>query len=163
MHKKLVINTGPIIALIAALNNLEILNRNYDKVIVPQRVIQEILAKGRNRVDARIFLEDEFITKIKKYVEINTFLKNTLDSGEASVIQTALNENIRTVCIDESAGRRIARLNNLKLTGSLGIIISAINNGENIDLEKAINNMRSNGIWISEKLKEKAKKLIYLK
>ena len=71
-----------------------------------------------------------------------------------------MNRNIDTVCIDESAGRRIARLNNLKLTGSIGIIISAIKNGEDIDLIKAINNMRNNGIWISEKLKEKALKLI---
>lgn len=64
------------------------------------------------------------------------------------------------MCIDESAGRRIARLNNLKLTGSLGIIISAINNGENIDFKKAINNMRNNGIWISEKLEKEAFELI---
>lgn len=160
MLKQLVINTGPIIALIAALNDLKILNRNYEKVIVPHRVVQEMLAKGNDRADAKIFLEDEFITRIEKPVEINTFLRNSLDSGEASVIQTALNKNIDTVCIDESAGRRIARLNNLKLTGSLGIIISAINNGENIDLKKGINNMRNNGIWISEKLEKEAFKLI---
>jgi predicted nucleic acid-binding protein len=35
-------------------------------------------------------------------------LLNSLDAGEASVIQLALNERIRTVCIDESAGRRLA-------------------------------------------------------
>ncbi|MBS3812105.1 MAG: hypothetical protein KGY44_09750 [Halanaerobiales bacterium] len=87
-------------------------------------------------------------------------MKNTLDLGEASVIQTALNKNIETVCIDEAAGRRIARLNNLKLTGSLGIIISVINNGKDIDLEKVISTMRNNGIWISDKLKEKALYLI---
>lgn len=160
MLKQLVINTGPIIDLIAALNDLEILNRNYEKVIVPHRVVQEILAKGNDRADAKIFLENQFITRLEKPVEINTFLKNSLDSGEASVIQTALNKNIDTVCIDESAGRRIARLNNLKLTGSLGIIISAINNGENIDFKKAINNMRNNGIWISEKLEKEAFELL---
>jgi len=87
-------------------------------------------------------------------------LKNTLDLGEASVIQTAFYKNIETVCIDEAAGRRIARLNNLKLTGSLGIIISVINNGKDIDLEKVISTMRNNGIWISDKLKEKALYLI---
>ena len=87
-------------------------------------------------------------------------MKNSLDPGEASVIQIALNKKIETVCIDEAAGRRIARLNNLKLTGSLGIIISAINNGENIDLKKVIKNMRNNGVWISDQLKEKALDLI---
>jgi predicted nucleic acid-binding protein len=160
MPKKLVINTGPIIALIAALDDLDILKRNYDEVIVPQRVVQEILAKGSEQIDAKIFLNDKFLTKVQTKVAINTFLENSLDLGEASVIQTALNEGIDTVCIDEAAGRRIARLNSLKLTGSLGIIISAINEGENLDLEKSIEKMRNNGIWISDKLKERALNLI---
>jgi len=160
MPKKIVINTGPMIALIAGLNDLKILEKYYDEVIVPQRVIKEILAKGKKRFDAQIFLENNYLKKLDNPVEISTFLKNSLDPGEASVIQIALNKKIETVCIDEAAGRRIARLNNLKLTGSLGIIISAINNGENIDLKKLIKNMRNNGVWISDQLKEKALDLI---
>lgn len=160
MPKRIVINTGPIIALVAGLDDLNILERNYDEVIVPQRVVKEILAKGEKRFDAQIFLENDFLNKLEEPIEINTFLKNSLDSGEASVIQIALNKNIETVCIDEAAGRRIARLNNLKLTGSLGIIISAINNGENIDLEKIIKNMKNNGVWISDQLRKKAFDLI---
>jgi len=160
MPKKIVINTGPMITLIAGLSDLKILEKYYDEVIVPQRVIKEILAKGKKRFDAQIFSENNYLKKLDNPVEISTFLKNSLDSGEASVIQIALNKNIETVCIDEAAGRRIARLNNLKLTGSLGIIISAINNGENIDLKKLIKNMRNNGVWISDQLKEKALDLI---
>ena len=160
MPKRIVINTGPIIALVAGFDDLNILKRNYDEVIVPQRVVKEILAKGEKRFDAQIFLENDFLNKLEEPIEINTFLKNSLDSGEASVIQIALNKNIETVCIDEAAGRRIARLNNLKLTGSLGIIISAINNGENIDLEKIIKNMKNNGVWISDQLRKKAFDLI---
>jgi predicted nucleic acid-binding protein len=34
------------------------------------------------------------------------------------VIQLALDQNIHTVAIDEAAGRRIARLNGLSMTGS---------------------------------------------
>lgn len=55
MPKKIVINTGPIIALIAALGELEILKKIYSKVIVPQEVSQEILAKKNKRYDAKIF------------------------------------------------------------------------------------------------------------
>mgnify|MGYP002282228613 FL=1 len=160
MPKKIVINTGPMITLIAGLSDLKILEKYYDEVIVPQRVIKEILAKGKKRFDAQIFSENNYLKKLDNPVEISTFLKNSLDPGEASVIQIALNKKIETVCIDEAAGRRIARLNNLKLTGSLGIIISAINNGENIDLKKLIKNMRNNGVWISDQLKEKALDLI---
>ncbi|MGM0411449.1 MAG: DUF3368 domain-containing protein [Bacillota bacterium] len=117
MPKKIVINTGPIIALIAALSDLEILKKLYKKVIVPYEVSEEILAKGKERYDAKIFNSYNWIEKHKKPIKIEPFLKNSLDKGEASVIQTAMNENIETVCIDEVADRRIARLNNLKVTG----------------------------------------------
>jgi len=160
MPKEIVVNTGPIIALIAALSELDIFRNSYNKVIVPYEVSDEILAKGKERFDAKIFQKDNWIIKKKKPVKLDPFLENSLDKGEASVIQTALNENIKTVCIDEVAGRRIARLNNLKVTGSLGIIISAIKNGENFNIKKIISNMRKNGVWISEDLEKKAIKLV---
>lgn len=40
---------------------------------------------------------------------------------QPAVIQLALDKGIQTVCIDETVGRKIARLNNLTLTGSIGI------------------------------------------
>jgi len=43
-------------------------------------------------------------------VVLPPYLQNTLDRGEASVIQTALQQGVKRVCIDETAGRRVARL-----------------------------------------------------
>jgi predicted nucleic acid-binding protein len=60
------------------------------------------------------------------------------DLGEASVIQLAVNENIRTVCIDEAVGRRIARLNGLCLTGSIGVLLQAKRKGIDISMPYAI-------------------------
>lgn len=159
MPKTIVINTGPLIAIIAGLGDLNILGKLYNSVIVPYEVTQEILAKGEERVDAKIYSMDSMLDKRINPIQLDPFLSNSLDKGEASVIQTAINEGIETVCIDEIAGRRIARLNNLNLTGSLGIIISAIRNGERIDIKNVINNMRINRVWISKKLEAKAIKL----
>lgn len=159
MPKTIVINTGPLIALIAALGDLTILQKMYNKVVVPYEVSQEILAKGKEHFDANIFTLDNWLDKREKAIKIEPFLNNSLDKGEAAVIQTAINDGIKTVCIDEAVGRRIARLNNLHLTGSLGIIISAIKKGEKIDIEEAISNMRKNRVWISKKLEKEAIKL----
>ena len=93
-------------------------------------------------------------------VELNSFLSNSLDKGEAAVIQVAINNDIETVCIDETAGRRIAKLNNLEVTGSLGVIISAIRSGENLDIEIVIENMKENGVWISQELANEAIRLV---
>jgi len=64
----------------------------------------------------------------------------------------ALNEKIQTVCIDEAVGRRIARLNGLTLTGSLGIMIRGKKEGHTFILREVIKQMQSQGVRLSEQL-----------
>lgn len=78
------------------------------------------------------------------------YLQNVLDRGEAAVIQTALQEGVQRVCIDETVGRRIARLSNLNVTGSIGVLLKAKSMGHPIDMAEAINRMRERGIWLSQ-------------
>ncbi|NEP77442.1 MAG: DUF3368 domain-containing protein [Okeania sp. SIO3C4] len=77
------------------------------------------------------------------------FLLNSLDIGEASVIQLALNQSISTVCIDESVGRIVARLNNLSVTGSIGILLRAKKEGYLLSVKPAIENMLNHNIRLS--------------
>jgi len=44
--KRIVINTGPLIAIVAATGSLDILNGLYASIVVPYEVSQEILAGG---------------------------------------------------------------------------------------------------------------------
>ena len=53
----------------------------------------------------------------------------TLDPGEAAVIELAIELDIDTVCIDEWRGRRAAKAVGLKVTGSLGLLGRAKNQG----------------------------------
>jgi predicted nucleic acid-binding protein len=85
-------------------------------------------------------------------VVLQPFLHNSLDKGEAAVIQTALNLQLPLVCIDEAAGRRIARLCELQLTGSVGILIKAKNTGYALDMPEALDRMRQHGIWLSDRV-----------
>ncbi len=86
-------------------------------------------------------------------------LANELDRGEASVIHIAESRNIERVAIDEKAGRRVARLHNLKVTGSVGILIRARKMGLIGDLNEYIENMRNQGVWLSEAIVAKARKM----
>ena len=135
--EKLVINTGPLLALIASVGDLSLLELLYKRVLVPFEVCQEIEGGGASG-----------------------FGVNSLDLGEASVIQLALDENIHTVCIDESMGRRIARLNGLKLTGSVGVLIRAKKDGFGFSMSEAINRMQSQGIYLSQKVVDFALKQV---
>lgn len=150
--EEIVINTGPVLALIAGLGSLSILNSLYRRVLVPYEVCEEVLSCGSTGFGVREFSDADFLAKVDSPAEIQPYLRNSLDLGENSVIQTALDKKINTVCIDETVGRRIARLNGLNLTGSLAIMIRAKKEGHPFMLREAVSRMRTQGIWLSERL-----------
>lgn len=144
--RAVVINTGPLLALIAALGDLRLLQAMYRRVLVPLEVCEEIGAGGASNFGVAEFGEATWLARNSAPVEISAFLKHTLDRGEAAVIQLALFEGVDTVCIDEAVGRRIARLNGLAVTGSIGILLRAKREGHPLSIRTAVERMRSRGI-----------------
>ena len=157
---KLVVNTGPLLALIAGVGDLSLLEVLYKRVLVPFEVCQEIEAGGASGFGVSEFRRSSLIEKRSNPLTVTPFLRNALDSGEASVIQLALDENIHTVCIDETVGRRIARLNGLKLTGSIGVLIRAKQDGFEFSMREAINRMQSQCVYVSQKVLDFALKQV---
>ncbi|MEH2198580.1 DUF3368 domain-containing protein [Nostoc sp.] len=145
----IVINTAPIISLVAALGDLDVLQL-YTQVLVPFEVCQELIVGGASGFAVAEFEAATWLQKWPTPLNISPFLLNSLDLGEASVIQLALNETIPTVCIDETVGRRIARLSGLKLTGSIGILLRAKQQGYPVLMRQAIERMINRGIRLSE-------------
>lgn len=150
--KQIVINTSPLLALIAGLGDLTILSNLYQNVYVTYEVSQEILNGGKNGFGVKEFQEIKTLHKINYPLPITPFLLNSLDLGEASVIQLALNLGISTVCIDEVVGRRIARLNSLKVTGSIGILLRAKQEGYDFSMREVIDRMVNRGIRLSNNI-----------
>ena len=150
----IVINTGPIIALIAATGDLSLLSKLYSRVIVPREVCDEVLANGGTMFGAAEFLATDGVERRNELLEIGSLLSQLLDRGEASVVQLAFNEGIATVCIDEHLGRRVARLNGLRVTGSLGILIRAKREGHSLCISDAVSRMREAGVFLSDRVIE---------
>jgi predicted nucleic acid-binding protein len=146
----IVINTSPLIALISALGDLTILPFLYQEVLVPFEVCQEILKGGSTGFAITEFQTDSWLNKQSKPLQITPFLLNSLDLGEASVIQLALNKSIQTVCIDEVVGRRIARLSGLSLTGSIGILLRAKKENYPLSIKDCIKKMLDHQIRLSQ-------------
>lgn len=149
----LVINTSPVLALTAA-GQLHILGELFAKVTVPYEVIQEIEAGGRTQFAREEFRAASWFDKRSASISLSPLLQSTLDPGEAAVVALATAERIPTVAIDETVGRRIARLHGLTVTGSLGILIRAKQQGARVSLRTAIAGMRQHGIWLSEALEK---------
>lgn len=156
VSRQIVINTGPVIALVAGLGSLDLLQNLFNRIIVPREVCEEVETGGSENFAREEFQSADFLEKVENQIEIPPYLSNALDKGESAVIQTALEYQIETVCIDELAGRRIARLNNLRTTGSIGICLLAQEMGFNISMSKIINNMEKHSIYLSQEIKEYA-------
>jgi predicted nucleic acid-binding protein len=146
---RIAINTGPLIALVAAVGDLTVLRSLYTEVLVPYEVCQEILVGGSTGFAVAEFEAAIWLQKQQAPLNISPILLNSLDRGEAAVIQLAIDENIPTVCIDEAAGRRIARLSGLALTGSIGILLRAKRSGYPFSMQQAISQMLVRGIRLS--------------
>ena len=71
----------------------------------------------------------------------------TLDTGEAAVIQLALERSIEWVCIDDRKGRRAALAVGLRVTGSLGLLIRAKIVGLVPAVRPFIERAMSEGVW----------------
>lgn len=151
-HRAVVIDTTPLIALAVATDGLEVLKSLYARVVVPFEVRSELLAAGKNAIGIAEFERASWLECGEHPTEIMPVLANSLDRGEASVIQTALNETIGLVCIDETVGRRLARLSGLALTGTIGILVKAHRQGYPIVMREAIDKMRRHGIWLSDEV-----------
>ncbi len=149
---RLVINTGPLIALVAALGELAVLEALFQEVFVPFEVCREMRARGHQAFATRQFEEARWLTKKDRPQEIDPLLANSLDAGEAAVIQLALNEQVSTVAIDETVGRRVAKLSVLQLTGSIGILLRARREGFSFSMRAVLERMRAHGVWLSQQV-----------
>lgn len=89
-----VVNTTPLIALSAAMGSLDVLKALYDRVIVPKEVVDELYAGGSQAMGLVEFQAAHWIERRAEEVQVVPYVRNTLDRGEAAVIQTALDEKI---------------------------------------------------------------------
>jgi predicted nucleic acid-binding protein len=152
VEQAVVTNTTPLIALTAATGSLDALRFIYTRVVVPFEVVQEIEAGGHDAFGVDVFKSASWLETRVAPVVLTPYLQNSLDLGEASVIQTALDLGVKRVCIDETIGRRLARLSNLSVTGTIGVLIKAKSQGYDVSIPDALERMRQRGIWLSQEV-----------
>ena len=148
VNERLVINTGPLILLskAEALDAIGLLPYDF---LCPRAVRNELdsgVVKGYPAV-APSWLTVHSISE-----PISPFSSITLDSGESEVIQLALELKIRTVCLDELKGRRVARALGLRVTGALGLLGRAKKTGIIPALQPYIKKLLAAGAWYSQEL-----------
>lgn len=147
---RLVINTSPLLACVAGCGSLAPFEGLYEEILVPWEVIEEINVGGPRGFGVVEIAGANWLHRWPVPVQPSILLRNSLDKGEAAVIQLALDLGIDTICMDESVGRRLARLSGLQVTGSIGLLIRARRGGRIGPLREVLARMRTHGIWLSD-------------
>ena len=148
---KAVVNSSPLIFL-AKINRLDLLNKLFDEVIIPKAVYEEAVLNGkRDKTEIIKNLNWIKVEEVKNRRLIN-FLMNFIDYGESEVIAYAVENNIDLVVLDDKDARKIAREFDLKVIGTLGILIISKKKGYINELKPIIEKLVDNNFRISKKL-----------
>lgn len=121
MAERIVINTGPLIAL-ARMDALEVIAGLPVEFICPQEVKDELDAGA---AQGYAVITPPWLTVVPLSSPLSPVSVAGLDPGEAAVIELALEQGKLRACIDESKGRRAALAVGLRVVGSLGLAARA--------------------------------------
>jgi len=149
----IVSNTSPIINL-AAINQLDILNKLYNSIIIPEAVYHEIVVIGSGKPGSGEVLKSEWIVtqKVSNKLLVKA-LELEIDKGEAEAIALSAELNANLLLIDERIGRSIANRFNLNYVGLLGLLIEAKHRGIIKNIKPLLDELKiKGGFWIKDKL-----------
>jgi len=153
-----VVNTTPIIAL-ALIGQLDLLRQLYGEVVIPPAVQAEILAGGPSGVGVAELKTAAWIRPAPLLDPGRADLLSDLDRGEAEAIVLAQDLNAELLIMDERLARRHAQRLGLTLTGVLGVLLKAKQQGLVPLVKPLIEQLRQGGIWLSDALVDEALKL----
>ncbi|MGH9831816.1 MAG: DUF3368 domain-containing protein [Blastocatellia bacterium] len=121
MADRLVINTGPLIAL-ARMDALDVAAIPPFEFICPREVKDELDAGA---TQGYALIAPNWLTVVTLSAPLSPVSVAGLDRGEAAVIHLAIEQSVSRVCIDETKGRRAASAVGLSVIGSLGLMSRA--------------------------------------
>jgi len=147
MPKIVISDTSCIIAL-TNIDELRLLKELYQNLITTQQVAEEFGEVLPNWIEIRN-PEDQQKQKMLEF---------QIDKGEASAITLALEVSADLIILDDYKARQVAEKLDLKITGTLGVIIRAKNKGVISSIKPALNKLQHNNFRISEDLIKEALK-----
>jgi len=135
--RKVISNTSCLIAL-SNIQELDLLKKVYGEIYITPEVAAEF---GETLPGWISVLPVKDQAKVK-------LIANTLDIGESSTIALAMEQNESLLILDDGKARRFAENLGLTITGTLGVIVKAKQQGEAVDLKSIIVKFRQCGFRI---------------
>ena len=146
----MVIGDSSALVALAVVNQLELLEKLYDTLYIPQAVFDEVTQIGKPQSNKlRQFLQ----SKVKQVDLTLTQLGLGLGELEAITLYKKLDADV--LLIDDNRAKKYASLNGVKVIGSLGILIKAKEQGYIERVKPFLDEIQKSEVYISQKLIEK--------
>jgi uncharacterized protein len=148
---RIISNATPLITF-ARINQLPLLQQVVGTLIIPTAVADEISVYVQGKPGAIDLNQEPWIQpqSLQSRQQVQLLLP-TLDLGEAEVIALALESQAPLILMDELTGRKVAESLNLKVSGSIGVLIRAKQLGYLPEIKALIAKMRQTGIYFSDR------------
>lgn len=144
-------DSSPLITL-SIIKQLELLPKLYQRVVIPQKVWEEITVNGAGLAGALAISELDWLIIEKPAPELLKPLSILLDPGEAEAIALAMNLPECTVLLDDAQARRVAERFGVNRIGTLGILRRAKKAGLIGAIKPYTVQLQKNGIYIRQSL-----------
>ena len=152
MPEVVISNTSPIFYL-HRLRRLDLLQKLYQEIIVPKAVVAELEAGRRQGEDVPEIDSYEWI-KIRAIRSPQILgLSTDFGPGETEVLALALEESDSLVIIDEKLARKIARLRDLRVTGTAGVLLKAKQEGHILAVKPFLDRLQEIHFHLSDNVR----------
>jgi predicted nucleic acid-binding protein len=144
----IVSDASPIIAL-AICGNLDLLDKLFDQVCIPRAVFNELTVPNKPKAREITEWAGQRVVPVKDTATVSALSLN-LDPGESEALSLYWEIAADFLLIDEKRGRTIAIRNGIKTVGTVGILLSARQNGLISAVKPSLDILIRNDFRISE-------------
>ena len=157
---KIVVSDTTAITHLAKIGALELLQKLYNEILIPEAVFSELSQVKRAQPGALQVLNSRWIkvVKINNYAIVTKLTKH-LDLGESEAIALSLELQSDVLIIDEVSGRNIAKRLGRNIIGMVGVLIEAKKKGFIFSVKPYLDKLRATGFRLGEDLYRTALKL----
>ena len=144
---RIICDASPLIIL-AKSDLLELLPGQFSEVIVPQAVVDEILAGPLDDPMRRLISEIGWLKHVQIAPPLSPLGSWQLGRGESEVIEYARLQQNCAVLMDDRAARRAAIAIGIKIYGTLSIIARAAAQGNVKSFYEAVEVLKAAGLYL---------------
>jgi uncharacterized protein len=149
---KRMVDASPLI-LLTKVGRTDLLELNEDfpvQVVIPSVVYHEISSKDQADPVVQVIKSAGWSVLPPTPQRYQHFDLNRLDDGERSVLELALQEPDCEVILDDHAARQYARAHNIKLLGTIGLVLLAKKLGLIEAVRPLLADIRWAGLYVAD-------------